>query len=326
MLCMVNRLMHRMALPIGLAFAMSPLVLSAYATLAEPFRPVLRRQGIVVPSRWPALSILHLSDLHVRNGADRLWHAQARLLRGLEPDLLVVTGDVCETPKDVERAIDLLSEVRPHIGTFAVLGNHEHNAHRPHGPGRAAPPAWARVVSRLLQFVAPELEHEPGQAGTIARKLADARIHVLVNEGAHLEVRGRSLWIAGCDSAWSGSADMAASMHGRRAGEPALTLVHEPELAFSAHASGADLILAGHTHGGQVRLPLIGAPYSHRNDQRLQIASGFQRIGSTLLHISAGLGHTIPLRFGCPPEAVWLDCFPAAAEATVHQQPLALAA
>jgi predicted MPP superfamily phosphohydrolase len=120
------------------------------------------------------------------------------------------------------------------------------------------------------------------------------------------------VWIAGCDSAWGGGADMASAMRGRGPGEACLALVHEPELAFAAEPLGAQLILAGHTHGGQVRLPLVGAPYTHRVDRRIRIASGFQRVGPSLLHISAGLGHSIPLRFGCPPEAVWLDCRPAA--------------
>ena len=86
-----------------------------------------------------------------------------------------------------------------------------------------------------------------------------------------------------------------------------LALIHEPDLAFEAHAQGADLILAGHTHGGQVKLPLIGAPYTHRVDPRITIAAGFQRIGAGLLHITSGLGHTIPLRFRCPPEVAWLE-------------------
>jgi predicted MPP superfamily phosphohydrolase len=137
---------------------------------------------------------------------------------------------------------------------------------------------------------------------------------VLHNAGTRLRLGERTLWIAGCDSAWAGHADMLAAMRGRGPSEACLALVHEPELAFEAHAQGADLILAGHTHGGQVRLPLIGAPYTLRNDDRLAIASGFQRLGHAVLHITAGLGHTIPLRFGVPPEAVWLDCVPAADE------------
>jgi predicted MPP superfamily phosphohydrolase len=104
---------------------------------------------------------------------------------------------------------------------------------------------------------------------------------------------------------------MVAAMDGRAADEACLALIHEPELAFEAREHGAELILAGHTHGGQVRLPLIGAPYTHRGDERLTIAAGFQRIGEALLHITAGLGQTISLRFLCPPEVVWLDCLPA---------------
>ena len=71
---------------------------------------------------------------------------------------------------------------------------------------------------------------------------------------------------------------------------------------------GSDLILAGHTHGGQVRFPIVGALYTLRMDPRIAIAAGFQRIEEALLHITTGLGHTIPLRFRCPPEVVWLQC------------------
>lgn len=60
-----------------------------------------------------------------------------------------------------------------------------------------------------------------------------------------------------------------------------------------------------------MRFPLIGAPYTHRVDDTIRIAAGFQRVGAALLHITAGLGHTVPLRWRCPPEVVWLDCVPA---------------
>ncbi|HYW87683.1 MAG TPA: hypothetical protein VFB50_07930, partial [Chloroflexota bacterium] len=127
------------------------------------------------------------------------------------------------------------------------------------------------------------------------------------------------LWSAGCDSAWAGHADMTSAMDGRRAGEACLTLIHEPDLAFEAESQGANLILAGHTHGGQIKLPLIGAPYTLRMDPRIAIASGFQRVEAGLLHITSGLGHTIPLRLGCPPEVVWMDCQASAAVAAMAE-------
>lgn len=303
-------------LPVALgALAVTPLVCFAYATLAEPFRPVLRRRTVTVPASWPALSILHLSDLHVRTGADRLFEAQRVRLRGLAPDLAVVTGDLCESVADVDRTIELLREVRPRFGTFVVLGNHEHDAHRPPPASSTPAPAWSRLLNRALEVVAPDSERQPGQARVIAGRLANAGIRVLVNRGVRLHLGGGTLWIAGCDSAWAGGADMPAAMRGRRPAEGCLVLAHEPELALPAQAFGADLILAGHSHGGQVRLPLLGTPYTHRVDRRIEVACGFQRIGHSLLHVSAGLGQTIPLRFGCPPEAVWLECVPLAAAA-----------
>src|SRR5262249_46403102 len=87
---------------LGGALALAPLLALAYAVAAEPFRPVQRRRTLVLPRSWPSLSILHMSDLHVRRGAQRLLRAQAALLRGLQPDLCVVTGDLCESPDDVE--------------------------------------------------------------------------------------------------------------------------------------------------------------------------------------------------------------------------------
>ena len=106
---------------------------------------------------------------------------------------------------------------------------------------------------------------------------------------------------------------MATARCGSRAATRPGPAIHEPDLAFDARDEGADLILAGHTHGGQVRLPLVGAPYTHRVDHRIGIAAGFQKIGEGLLHITSGLGHTIPLRFGCPPEVAWLECEPSQA-------------
>src|SRR5919205_2108345 len=97
------------------------LVCGAYATLGEPYRPVFRRHRLNLPHGWPEVSILHISDLHVRRGDLRLWRAQRAALAGLSPDLVCVTGDVCERVEDVDLLVDLLQVTRPRYGTFVVL-------------------------------------------------------------------------------------------------------------------------------------------------------------------------------------------------------------
>jgi predicted MPP superfamily phosphohydrolase len=302
--------------PILALLTVVPLLLLgvAYAVLHEPYRPVFKRHRLKLSPSWPRdLTIVHISDLHVRRDDPRLLRVQKRALEGMAPDLLCVTGDVCEKVEDIPLLVDVLETASPHIGTIVVLGNHEHNAPEPdHLRVRRARPHW-RLIGLFLSIAAPRVTSDGEDEGhAMMDALRAAGITVLHNEGVRIHKNGQSLWIAGCDSAWAGHADMESAMRGRRRNEACLALIHEPDLAFEAHAHGANLILAGHTHGGQIRLPVIGTPYDLRTDPRIAIAAGFQRLEAGLLHITAGLGHTIPLRFGCPPEVVWLDCQPAA--------------
>ncbi|HEY3109243.1 MAG TPA: metallophosphoesterase [Chloroflexota bacterium] len=298
----------------GTLLLSAALLLGLYAVLVEPYRPVLRRLVVQVPANWPRLSILHLSDLHVRADADRLHRAQEQFLRSLTgtPDLVCVTGDVCEHLVAAPRAVALLGLVRSRLGTLVVLGNHEHHAPIPAGLRRPNRRAWgrlARLASRLLG--ARVTSSGSDEARAIGVALGASGLRVLTNEGVRLEIDGRRLWVAGTDSEWAGRARAAAALAGREDGEPCLGLVHEPESALPLIARGADLALAGHLHGGQVRLPLVGAPHTYRADARIRVAAGVQRLGRAVLYISAGLGHTTPLRFGCRPEATWIECLPA---------------
>jgi predicted MPP superfamily phosphohydrolase len=135
--------------------ALSVLLAGAHATLWEPYRPVFRHHRIQVPNSWPSLSILHVSDLHVRRENPRLYQVQRAVLDSLAPDLLCVTGDLCESAADVNLAIDVLGTVKPRLGTFVVLGNHEHAAHAPAGLREREAHGWRGVLGRALSAVAP---------------------------------------------------------------------------------------------------------------------------------------------------------------------------
>jgi uncharacterized protein len=292
--------------------ALIPLSAAAlvYAVIGEPYRPIFKRHRVSLPESWPRdLQVVHISDLHVRRQDPRLRRAQIRALQGLTPDVVCVTGDVCEKVADIPLLTEVLNAARPRLGTYIVLGNHEHNAPPPAHLREKQKHGLMRLVNGFLDVVAPRIKSDGEDEGhAMARALSAAGFTVLHNAGVRVTKNERSIWIAGCDSAWAGHADMQSAMRGRRPGEACLALIHEPDLAFEAEAQGADLVLAGHTHGGQIRFPFVGTPYTLRMDPRIAVAAGFQRMGVGLLHITAGLGQTIPLRFGCPPEVVWLDC------------------
>lgn len=275
-----------------------------------------------MPPTWPPLDILHLSDLHLRRSDRDLLRAQRRALSRLDrqPDLVCVTGDLCERTTDAPLVAELLGFLKPRLGTFAILGNHEYDAG---SPIRRVDRRESLVASVLNTFYGPITSSGISEGEATGSALEELGVRILRNEGVHIQVGAGTLWLGGVDDGWAGRADVAAAMRGRRADEGALVLIHEPELAFSCAEHGADVVLAGHTHGGQVRLPFLGAPYWHRLDERLTVPAGVQRIGPALLHISAGLGQLMPLRYRCPPELVWLQCVPTArAEIQITTQPV----
>jgi predicted MPP superfamily phosphohydrolase len=279
-----------------------------YSTRLEPYAPRLRKRSLRLPSGWPDLEILHLSDLHLRQSDPSLLRAQQRVFERLDhqPDLVCLTGDSCERVSDVPMIVELLRPLRPRLGVFAILGNHEYGADSP-----VREPGQGRMLARILGTIyRPFLSAGREEGVAIADALGQFGLCVLRNRGVRLTVGERSLWVAGVDDGWAMLADVEAAMRGKRDGEATLALIHEPELAFAAIERGADLVLAGHTHGGQVCLPGYGPLYWHRLDERLTTPAGVQHIGQAQLHISAGLGQLLPIRFRCPPELTLLHCTP----------------
>jgi predicted MPP superfamily phosphohydrolase len=214
------------------------------------------------------LSIAFLSDLHAGSCMDeddlaRLFELVARH----EPDLVCLGGDLINTR---EREILLyrrpLRLLRPPLGVHAVPGNHDH---------------FYGDVSLWSAF------------------LREEGVNVLINRGCRLERGGSALWLAGVDDLTEASPDLAAALAGWNGQDPVVLLSHHPDFFFEAAAVDVDLVLSGHTHGGQVKL--FGTiPLKH---SKFGYWEGHFREGRGQLYVSRGVGVTfLPLRIGAPPE------------------------
>lgn len=261
---------------LALALLLASLLLAYMVRLASS-APVVRRLDVSLagwPAGAPAMRIVLLSDLHVSRPGDtpaRLAGTVARV-DALRPDLVLIAGDFLSTgivgahSYGPGTIAHALAGLTPRLGTIAVLGNHDY----------AAPAA-------------------------VRRALARARVRVLDNQA----VRIGPIAVVGVSDAFSGHADVAAALAAwRRVGGVPVVLTHSPDIVPALPPALA-LVLAGHTHCGQISLPLIGPPVTQSRYGR-RYACGVVREGDRVTIVSAGLGtSTLPIRLGAPPD-LWL--------------------
>lgn len=274
-----------------------------YASLVERTRWTLRRFDVpVLPPGSPPLSVLHVSDIHLTAGQ----HGKQRWLRSLdalEPDLVVCTGDNIAGFDAVPPALDALAPLLARPGAF-VLGSNDYYAPRPKNPLKYFWKHHQRVVGIPLPW-------EPLRDGFVAAGWLD-----LSNARGCLDVPGRRIALGGVDDPHirrdryeriAGPADPSADLR--------IGLSHSPEprVLDRFEADGYDLILCGHTHGGQLRVPGYGALVTNCGIDRAR-ARWLHRWGRAYLHVSAGLGTSpyAPYRLACPPEATLLTLLPRA--------------
>jgi predicted MPP superfamily phosphohydrolase len=269
----------------------------AYARVeARAFR--LRR--VTVPVLRPGASplrVLHISDLHL-TPRQRLTRAWVRQLGELEPDLVVNTGDNLAHRRAVPAVLDALGPLLTRPGAF-VLGSNDYYAPRPKNPARYL----RRDDGRRIH--GDELPWRDLRAGFLEHGWAD-----LTNASAVMAVAGASVALRGVDDP-----HLWADRYGEVAGpvDPAAVLTigvthsPEPRVLDAMAADDVPLVLAGHTHGGQLCIPGFGALVTNCGLPRRQ-ASGLSRWDNGWLHVSAGLGTSpyTPVRFACPPEATLL--------------------
>lgn len=226
-----------------------------------------------LPSELDGLRVVQLSDVHHSRFIDAGQIREAvEIANLLEPDITVLTGDYVSYGTDyIAPVADLLGELRAPQGVFAVLGNHDYRTD-------------ARLITDLFRAEG---------------------IRVLINEGLHLAKNGASFWLCGVDDTSYGVPDLALALAGSRPSEFKFLLCHNPAILRRAAFAGIDLIVSGHTHGGQVRL--------RANEENLILprrprASGLLQRGKTQIYISRGIGTVVlPFRYQCPPEISLLE-------------------
>ncbi|GAA4543405.1 metallophosphoesterase [Pseudonocardia xishanensis] len=245
------------------------------------------------------LRILHVSDLHLMPGQEskKRWVAE---LAALEPDLVVNTGDNLSHPKAVPGVLASLGPLLRRPGLF-VFGSNDYFGPTPKNPARYLRRSQRRIHGAPLPW-------RDLRAGFVEHGWQDA-----THQRLFLEVDGRRIGVVGVDDPHL-SLDRYSSVSGPMTADLKLGLTHSPEprVLDGMAADGVDLVLAGHTHGGQLRLPGYGALVTNCGIDRSR-ARGASRWGThTWLHVSAGMGTSpyAPVRFACPPEASLLTLVP----------------
>lgn len=275
------------------------LLAALYAVWLEPSWFRLRRVRLSLDrADTPRLTVLQVSDAHFkRNERARVRFLQS--LKSLKPDLVIYTGDLVEMDGRRETLWEAVDGLVGRLGTFAVLGNHDYVRYTPsilvRNPGLG--------YHNSLDWV----DLEP-----LVQEYRNAGIEPLFNEHRVIDADGQDLLVVGVDDPFMQRDDVERALREAPEGLPTLALCHTPEpRAIEALAAwGVHLILSGHTHGGQVRLPFF-APVRRCGVPRRR-CRGLSRWGETWLNVSTGIGVNLltHIRFFCRPEAVFFEIGP----------------
>ncbi|MBD3292565.1 MAG: hypothetical protein GF393_06545 [Armatimonadia bacterium] len=270
------------------ALVIAGLAFGFYVRYVEPSRIVVSEVPLRIrdlPEGLEGLRIVHLSDFHCQDEPNIEWSSREaiRLAMDQEPDLITISGDMFDTCDVATECADQLVGLEAPLGVWAVPGNHD-RAHE--DPFKC-------------------LEAPPEDIAALRDVLADLGIRLLANSSERISVDGAEVAIAGADEFAFGRDDVAAALDGTDDADLVLLLTHTPDLMDDPAAGGADLMLCGHTHGGQIQLPGIGAPWAPVWRDRSR-ASGLLQANGQLAYVSRGVASATRARFNCHPEVAVL--------------------
>ncbi len=229
-----------------------------------------------MPEGAVGLRIAHVSDFHFRRW-NRVHDAALDVLLALEYDLVAATGDFGANSHRWIRSAELtrrfFAPIAERAPVYAVLGNHDH----------------------------PNLAES-----------ADTPLVFLRNRAVSVQRAGTEVQLAGIEQGHRDRGDVASVVGKARRDRPLILLAHYPSTVFDLPPGRVDLQLSGHTHGGQIRLPGLGCVWTNDRIPR-RMSRGLHRVGGTFLHITPGMGVSlpIPVRINCPPQIDVLTLEPA---------------
>ena len=258
----------------------------SYGRRVEPTWLELNRHEVVIddlPFEFSGFRVAQLSDFHCSRHvtADYLNEA-VDLAMSQHPDLIVLTGDFIHRGfKYVDAVAEALGRLSAPAGVYAVLGNHDFS------------------VRNALGFRRYKHLHR-----AVARALSAQSIHVLHNQSVCLQRGEARLHLVGVEDLWSRVCDLKRAFADLSTHQPRIVLAHNPRTVEFLAGERCDLMLSGHTHGGQVNLPGVGRPTLSRKARRF--AAGMYRLNGTHLYVNKGVGFGFRFRFGVRPEVAIL--------------------
>jgi predicted MPP superfamily phosphohydrolase len=222
-----------------------------------------------LPPSFDGYGIAFLTDTHVASFMRRGFYRQiVARVQAFDPDIVLLGGDFVTWRKDIPLMADvLLTGLTAQDGIYAILGNHDY---------------WAG-------------------ADAVTEAMTGRGVKFVINRNVQLRRNGESLWLLGIDEVYRGKPDIAAAFAGIDETEARIGVSHHPDIIDLLDGRRIDLLVCGHTHGGQIRLPFFGpivVPSMHEGE----LAAGFHRVRGVLMYVSRGIGAVPPLRILCRPE------------------------